>query len=458
MGKQGQYEDSSNSVTEIGEEKKERFSRSGFIFAAIGSAVGLGNMWKFPYITGMYGGAAFFLLFIVCLLAIGLPVLLAELAIGRGGRGSVSTSFIRLSGAKGWGAVGFLSILAPFFILSFYSVVAGWTMHYAVLTFSGRLFSNTDYGGQFNAFIGGWLPVLWQFIAMFLTAFVIIKGVSSGIERFNQIFIPGLVILLIVLMVRALTLDGAGEGVSFFLKPDFSKLNTESALVALGHAFFSLSLGMGAMITYGAYVDKRQSLGAAAIAIGLGDLLYAFLAGLIIFPTTFAFGLEASQGPGLVFVALPAAFAAMPLGTLFGGLFFVLLAFAALTSTVSLLEVPVSFVTEQLGWSRSFSVIIVTAAIFLMGVPSALSVGGAVSGLNFGGKTFFDWFDFVCSNIVLPFGGLMVTIFVGYVWKGAAEESGLTASWFKLWLFMVRYIAPVLVFLVLLYSAGVIHF
>lgn len=436
----------------------ERFSKSGFILAAIGSAVGLGNMWKFPYITGKYGGAAFFLMFIVCLIAVGLPVLMAELAIGRGGRGSVSTSFTRLSKQKGWGALGFLMILAPFLILSFYSVVAGWTMYYAVRSFSGQLFSNPDYSGQFSAFIGSWQPVWWMLLALALTAVVIIKGVSAGIEKFNKILIPSLVLLLLVLVVRALTLDGAGEGVSFFLSPDFSKLTAESALIALGHAFFSLSLGMGTMITYGAYVDKRQSLGVGTMAIGLGDLLYAFLAGLIIFPTSFAFGIEPSEGPGLVFVALPAAFAAMPFGSFFGGLFFILLAFAALTSTVGLLEVPVAFVRDKFGWSRGLAVTAVTLLLFLIGIPSAISVGGAVDGLQFGEKSFFDWMDFICSNILLPLGGLIVTIFVGWVWKNKAEEAGLTAAWFRVWLFMVRFIAPILVVLVLLYSAGALDF
>jgi NSS family neurotransmitter:Na+ symporter len=441
-----------------GQGAKERFTSSGFILAAIGSAVGLGNMWKFPYITGLYGGAAFFLLFIICLLLVGLPVLLAELAVGRGGRGNASTSFIRLSGQKIWGGFGFITVLGAFVILSFYAVVAGWTLHYALLSFTGKLFEHQDFSVLFSDFNASWMPVFWQFIIMLLTGFVIIRGVSAGIEKFNKIFIPGLVILLIVLCVRALSLEGAAEGVSFFLKPDFSKLTAESVLVALGHAFFSLSLGMGAIMTYGAYVDKRQSLGMATVAIGLGDLIYAFLAGLIIFPTTFAFGLEPSQGPGLVFVALPAAFSAMPLGWLFGGLFFLLLSFAALTSTVSLLEVPVAFVREAFGWSRRFSVILLTFLCFLVGVPSALSLGDKVPWLTFGGKSFFDWVDFVCSNIVLPLGGLVVTLFVGYAWKGAAEESGLTAWWLRLWGFMLRYVAPILVLLVFLYSSGVIRF
>ncbi|MDQ0061919.1 sodium-dependent transporter [Paenibacillus harenae] len=437
-------------------QSRGKFTSSGFIFAAIGSAVGLGNMWKFPYITGLYGGAAFFFLFIICLLAVGLPVLLAELAVGRGGRGNASSSYYRLSGSKLWGGLGFLSVLGPFVILSFYAIVAGWTLHYAVISFTGKLFENADFGVRFGGFIGSWMIVFWQFVVMLLTGWIVWLGVSSGIERFNKILIPGLVILLLVMVVRVLTLEGAGEGVSFFLRPDFSKLTAESALVALGHAFFSLSLGMGAMMTYGSYVDRRQSLGAATLAIGFGDLLYAFLAGLIIFPTTAVFGLEASQGPGLVFVALPAAFSAMPLGSLFGGLFFLLLAFASLTSTVSLLEVPVAFASDTFGWNRRTSVIIVTLLCFLVGLPSSFSVGGLYSGLSFGGKSFFDWMDFVASNILLPICGLVVTLFAGYVWKGAAEEAGLNAWWFKVWLFMLRFVAPLLVLLVFLYSAGLL--
>nr|WP_188529490.1 sodium-dependent transporter [Paenibacillus abyssi] len=436
----------------------ERFSQYGFILAAIGSSVGLGNMWKFPYITGQYGGAAFFLLFTICLIIIGLPVLLAELAIGRAGRGSASTSLVRLSGKKIWGGFGFISIAGAFIILSYYAVVAGWTMHYAFLSFSGQLFSSSDYGGHFGSFIGSYWPIVWQAVVMLLTGWIVARGVSSGIEKYNRILIPGLVVLLILLAVRALTLEGAGEGVSFFLQPDFSKLTAESALVALGHAFFSLSLGMGAIMTYGAYVDRKQSLGKATLAVGSGDLLYALLAGLIIFPTTFVFGLEPAQGPGLVFVALPAAFSAMPLGAWFGGLFFVLLAIAALTSAVSILEVPVAWVREKFGWGRAGAAAFTAFLCFLVGLPSAVSVGGAVPGIEFMGKTFFDWMDFLSSNIILPLGGLIVTLFAGYFWKGAAKEAGLSTWWFNLWLFMMRWVAPVLVGLVFLYYAGVIRF
>lgn len=438
-------------------EKGEHFSSSGFILAAIGSAVGLGNMWKFPYITGQYGGAAFFLLFIICLIIVGIPVLMAELTIGRGGRGSASSSFVKVGGNRIWGRLGLLSIAAPFMILSFYAIVAGWTLHYAVLAFSGKLFSNSDFNGQFGSFVSGYMPIIWTLIVLIVTALVIIKGVSSGIEKFNKILIPGMLLLLIVLMIRALTLPGAGEGVSFFLSPDFSKLTTESALVALGHAFFSLSLGMGTMITYGAYVHRKQSLGAATFAIGAGDLIYAFVAGLIIFPTTFSFGIDAGQGPSLVFVALPAAFSAMPLGTLFGGLFFVLLAIASLTSTVSLLEVPVAFTMERWGWSRTKSACILTTLIFLLAIPSALSLG-LVPEVKIANKGFFDFIDFVASNLLLPLGGLIVTLFVGYYWKGVADEAGVSPVWFRIWLFMLRYVAPILIVFIFLHSSGLVKF
>lgn len=434
----------------------ERFSSKGFIVAAIGSAVGLGNMWKFPYITGENGGAAFFLVFIICLLLVGLPVLMAELTVGRGGRGSASGSLVRLSGKPFWGRFGFITIVGAFAILSFYSVVAGWTIHYAVLSFSGQLFHDADYAARFGEFIGGWWPVLWQAIVMLLTGFVVAKGIASGIERFNKILIPAMVVLLVVLMIRGVTLEGASEGVAFFLRPDFSSLTPQAFLIALGHAFFSLSLGMGTMLTYGAYVDRRQSLGAATFAIGLGDLLYALLAGLIIFPTTFAFGIAPDQGPGLLFVALPAAFDAMPLGSLFAGLFFVIVAIAAVTSAVSLLEVPVTYLIERKRWSRVKAATIVTISCLAVGFPSAVSVGGTLPGLEWQGKTFFDWVDFITSNIVLPVGGLVVTLFVGYAWKRAADEAGLAGWWLRIWLAALRYVAPILIVLIFLHSSGLL--
>ncbi|MFC3790475.1 sodium-dependent transporter [Paenibacillus sp. GCM10012307] len=440
----------------MGVQKEERFSKGGFILSAIASAVGLGNIWKFPYITGEHGGAAFFLLFIICLLLVGLPLLLAELAIGRSSRASAASSFTKLGGGgRSWRIAGLLQVLTPFLILCFYVVVVGWTFHYAVLAFSGSLQAGTDFGGVFKQFIGGYMPIVWQAISMMLIGWIVVKGVSGGIERFNKILIPTMAVLLLLLMIRSVTLPGAGEGISFFLKPDFSQLTPESALVALGHAFFSLSLGMGILLTYGAYVDRRQSLGPAALAIGAGDLIYALIAGLIIFPTIFSFGIAPNEGPSLVFIALPAAFSVMPLGTLFGGLFFVLLAIAALTSAVSILEVPVAFAKEQWGWSRTKAVWTIAGISFLCGIPLAVSLGMRPD-LGFLGKSLFDWIDFLTSNILLPVSGLIVTIFAGYYWKQAGEAAGLSARWFRIWLFMLRYIIPILMLLVLLHTSGIL--
>ncbi|MFI2857280.1 sodium-dependent transporter [Paenibacillus sp. JSM ZJ436] len=440
----------------LASDKTERFSSRGFILAAIGSSVGLGNMWKFPYITGENGGAAFFLLFILCLVLVGLPVLVAELSIGRTGRGSAASSYSKAGGPKAFRFFGLLQVLAPFLILSFYFIIAGWTVHYAVLSFSGELFQSTDFDGQFGGFVSGYMPLVWHVVVMALTALIVIKGIAGGIEKFNKVLIPALIVLLIILMIRALTLPGAAEGVSFFLKPDFSRLSAEAALVALGHAFFSLSLGMGIMLTFGAYMDKRQSMGSASAAIGAGDLIYAFIAGLIVFPTIASFGIAPDSGPSLVFKALPAAFSAMPLGSFFGGLFFILLAFAALTSTVSLLEVPVSYTMERLRMKRTPAVLLVSALVLLVSLPSLLSFGLSELFTNPGGKSFFDWLDFIASNVLLPIGGLATTIYVGYFWKGASEAAGLRAGWFKIWLFMMRYVAPVLMLLVLLHSSGIL--
>lgn len=439
--------------TPLGQGKADRFTSSGFILAAIGSSVGLGNMWKFPYITGMYGGAAFFLLFIICLILVGLPILLAEMTIGRGGRGNAASSLSNLVRNKNWKWLGFLMVLTAFLIMSYYGVVAGWTLQYTVDSLTGALSKpGLDFEKQFVDFAGGYWPLFWHLVVMVLVGIVVGKGISGGIEKFNKYLIPGFLVILLVLMFRSLTLPGAAEGVEFFLKPDFSALTGESALVALGHAFFSLSLGMGCMLTYGAYVEKEQSLGKATVAIGVGDLGYAFIAGLIIFPTVFSYGLEPQKGVGLAFMALPAAFSQMPLGALFGGLFFLLLAIAALTSAVSILEVPVAYAMNTWKWSRKKAAAIISTAAYVLGIPAGLSVTGALSSWVPFGKSIFDWLDFLTSYLLMPLGGLIVTLFTGYAWKRAGEEAGLTGFWYKAWMFSLRYLAPVLILAVLLYS------
>ncbi|WP_079909490.1 sodium-dependent transporter [Paenibacillus sp. 32352] len=438
---------------------KDRFSTSGFIVAAIGSSVGLGNMWKFPYITGKHGGAAFFLLFIICLLIVGLPILLAEMTIGRGGRSNASSSLFNLSGKKYWGALGLLPIVCAFLTMSYYAVVAGWTIHYAVESFTGMLYMpGIDYKDKFVSFAGGSMPIVWQGIVMLLTGWIVARGISGGIEKFNKVLIPGFLIILIVLMFRSVTLPGADAGLSFFLKPDFSKLDSEAALVALGHAFFSLSIGFGCMLTYGSYVDKKQSLGAATLAIGLGDLIYAFIGGLIIFPTVFSYGLQPGEGVGLAFMALPVAFSQMPFGLFFGGLFFLLLAIAALTSAVSILEVPVAYVMHKWKLDRKKATLYTSILCFLVGVPCALSVSGVLNPFKFGEKTIFDMVDFTTSYILMPLGGLIITLFTGYAWKRAGEEAGLTGFWYKVWMFLMRIVNPILILLIFLYSIGIISF
>ncbi len=455
QGKSQQHSQQKSSC-QSGTKKSERFSSSGFILAAIGSSVGLGNMWKFPYVTGQNGGGAFFLLFIICLLIVGLPVLLGELAVGRAGRGDAVTSFTKLSNKKGWGALGFVAVLAAFLIMTYYSTIAGWTLHYAVQSLTGNLFTDANYGEQFTAFTAGMWPIIWQIVVMALSGFIIARGISGGIEKFNKIVIPGLLLILLIMLVRTLTLDGAAEGVAYFLYPDFSVLTFQSALMALGLAFFSLSLGLGAMLTYGAYVDKRQSLPLATLAVGAGDLTYALIAGLIIFPTTFTFGIEPDSGPGLVFVTLPAAFASMPYGSLFGGLFFILLAIAAVTSCLSLTEVPVSYLIRRFGFTRGKATASVVGAMYVIALPCTLAAGGAWSDVTFGGRNLFDWLDFITSNIMLPLGGLFVTLMVGYVWKGAGGETGLRSLGMKIWLFTMRVVAPVLIILIFLSSVGLV--
>lgn len=300
------------------------------------------------------------------------------------------------------------------------------------------------------------MPIIWQIVVLALSGFVIARGISGGIEKFNKIVIPGLLIILLIMMVRTLTLDGAAEGISYFLKPDFSQLTFHSALMALGLAFFSLSLGMGAMLTYGAYVDKHQSLPLATAAVGAGDLVYALIAGLIIFPTIFTFGIEPDSGPGLVFVALPAAFASMPYGSLFGGLFFLLLAIAAVTSCLALTEVPVAYIMRRYNLGRGKATTYVIAAMYVIGLPCTLSAGGVWEEAMLGGRNFFQWIDFLTSNVMLPLGGLFVTLLVGYAWKQSGEETGLSPAWRSVWMFTMRIIAPVLIILIFLSSIGLV--
>ena len=423
-------------------------TRLGFVLAAAGSAVGLGNIWKFPFMTGQNGGGAFLVLYIVFVLTIGFSVMLAEFAIGRAGQRNPVGSFRTLKGGA-WPAVGGLGVVAGFVILSFYSVVGGWTLAYALKSVSGALASNDPQvlGAAFGAFISDPLDVIGFHAAfMVLTLVIVAGGVRGGIERAARILMPVLALLVIVLAVRAVTLDGAAKGIAFFLTPDFSKVTWSTVNAALGQAFFSLSLGMGTMITYASYLNRQVNLANTAAQVTVLDTGFAVVAGFMILPAVFAFGFDPAAGPGLTFITLPAVFAQMPAGALFAFLFFVLLAIAALTSAVSIIEPVVSYLIDERGLSRRAATWGAGAVIWALGVPSALSLG-PWKDLTVGGKGILDAVDYLASNIMLPLGGILIVLFVGWsvaaravdeVQSGGAHPFALA----RVWIFICRFVAP----------------
>lgn len=436
-------------------------SSFGFIMAAAGSAVGLGNLWKFPYLAGQHGGAAFVLLYLVFMVVIGVTILLAEITLGRGMRRNGIEAFAKVSKRLSW--IGAMGLLAAVMILSFYGVIGGWIARYFLQVFMGGVAG--DPKAFFGEFISHpWYPVLFQIGFMVATAFIVIRGIAGGIERGNKIMMPGLLILLIILGVRSVTLPGAGAGIDFFLNPDFSKITPASIVAALGQVFFSLSLGVGCMLTYGSYLNRNSDLKRCALTIPSLDTAVAFLAGFAILPAVFAFGFEPSEGPGLMFVSLPAVFNQMPFGFLFFGLFFLLAFFAALTSSISLLEIPVSWLVDAHQWHRRKAVIVCTIVITLIGIPSCLSFGPALGGFTFFGKTFFELVDFMASNVLMPIGGFCLCIVVGYIWgidKAVEEITSGGRFPFRLhtiWAVMLRYVSPAALVIIFLDAVGLLRF
>ncbi len=444
-------------------------SRIGFILAAAGSAIGLGNIWKFPYIAGENGGAAFIFVYLICIAIIGLPVLIAEVLIGRTTQRNPVGAFKKLSKSKIWTSVGAMGVIAGFLILSFYAVVAGWSTGYIVEALRGAFYDfPTPQASQehFGALVSNvyWI-VGFHFLFMVATALIVYAGIKNGIERGSKILMPLLFILLLILTIKGLTLTGADKGMSFLFDPDWSKLNGYSVLVALGHAFFTLSLGMGAMMTYGSYMSKEDNIPAATLQIVILDTVIALLAGIAIFTSVFATGLDPAAGPGLIFQTLPVVFTKMPAGFIFSILFFALLTIAALTSSISLLEVIVAYFVDERGWKRHKAVLVFGIVAFAVGVPSALSFN-LMSDFHLFGLNFFDFVDFIASNILLPLGGLLISIFAAWVWgfdkvllnlKDGAENLFQKSFWqIKVWKFLIRYISPVLIFLVLLQSLGLL--
>ncbi|SDO42284.1 sodium-dependent transporter [Alkalicoccus daliensis] len=430
---------------------REQFAtKLGFILAAVGSAVGLGNIWRFSYVTGESGGAAFLLIYVLCIFLIGLPVLLAEFSVGRRGQSDVVGSFNNITPGKPWVIGGILGVITSFLILSFYGVIAGWVVYYFFAYLTGQTggVGEGEYADFFLNFIGGTAgPVIWQVIFMAIVLGIVFFGVKKGIELSNRIFMPLLAVILLFLAGYSLTLDGAGEGLAFLFTPDWSAFgNTDVYASAVGQAFFTLSLGMGAMITYASYLPKDVKLPSAAGSVVTLDTLFAIIAGIMIFPAVFTFAnVEPDAGPGLIFIVLPEVFNQMGAGgTVFAVFFFFLVAIAALSSAISLLEVSVSYVMRQFNWNRRKATLAAGIAVTIFGIPSALSQGGPLE-TTFFGLSFLDLVDVITDRYTLPLAGLIVALFVGWGWNkvDALKETGLTDSVIgTLWLWFIRIIAP----------------
>lgn len=433
-------------------------SNFGFIMAAAGSAVGLGNLWKFPYLAGKNGGAAFVLVYMVIVVFVGFTIMLGEMVIGRHTQLSSFGAYKKLN--RKWGFVGAMGVLAGFIILSYYSVIGGWVLNYITKYITGGIEGDTaQYFGSFVSGTGA--PLFWHLLFMLVTIIIIYKGVSGGIEKASKIMMPALFVLLIVLAIRSVTLPGAGAGLEFYLKPDISKIKPATVLAALGQVFFSLSLGMGAIITYGSYLSKEESLPKDALIVPFLDTLVALLAGFVILPAVFAFGFEPGQGPGMMFVTLPSVFEAMPFGAFFGFLFFVLVFFAALTSSISLLEVTVAYAIDEFGWTRPKATLLLGVITFILGIPSALSMG-LLGNFKISGLVFFDLMDYIASNLLLPLGGLFMCIFIGYVWgldnaiREATNNGRIEFAFKNFWAFSIKWIAPLAIIAVFLNAIGIL--
>jgi len=434
-----------------------------FVLAASGSAIGLGNMWRFPYKAGQYGGGAFVFAYIVAIFLIGIPVLIAEFIIGRSAQRSPVGAFKKLRAGKAWPLVGWLGVASGFVILSYYCVVGGWILKYISSTVL-QTYSSGMTQVHFDAFMGSaWEQVFWQAFFMLINIFIVRGGISSGIEKWSKVLMPSLLVILVILMCNSLLSPGGWEGIRFLLKPDFSKLTNAGLLEALGSAFFSLSLGMGAMLTYGSYLDKETNISSAALEVAALDTLCAIMAGLMIFPIVFSYQVDPGMGPGLFFVTLPEVFSRMPGGMIIGFFFFLLVAFAAITSAISLLEVVVSYFIDELNWSRKKADYILGAVIFLAGVPSALSSNVLKDVTLFGGKNIFDCLDMLATNFMLPVGGFFIAIFAGWILTHGEKEAEIKRvenafHFYDIWHVLIKYIAPVALFIVLLSSIGIIRF
>ena len=441
-------------------------SKIGAILAAAGSAVGLGNIWRFPYEAGNHGGAAFILVYLACVFILGMPIMIAEFTVGRRAKASTGKAFGILAPGTQWKWLGRLGVLSGLLILGYYSVVAGWTLEYIITSLSNGFAGKgpEDYVAIFQNFSQDPVrPIVWCLVFLFLTHFVIVKGVKDGIEKSSKVLMPVLFILILVLAVCSMSLPDASKGLEFLLKPDFSKVNADVFLGAMGQAFFSLSLGMGCLSTYASYFGSDTQMGKTALSVGVIDTMVAILAGLIIFPAAFSVGIQPDAGPSLIFITLPnvfqQAFGGVPfLAMIFSLMFYVLLALAALTSTISLHEVVTAYLNEQFGISRGRAAVWVTGFCVVTGVLSSLSLG--VWDDKFFGLGFFDLLDFVTAKLMLPLSGLLVSLFVGWYLKRSLSYEELTnyglqkAPYFPIYMFILRYLAPIAIVLIFVNELG----
>ncbi len=444
-------------------------SKLGVILASAGSAVGLGNIWRFPYETGQHGGAAFILIYLVCVFVLGMPIMISEFLIGRRSRANTAGAYQVLAPHSPWRWVGFMGVLAGFLILSYYSVVAGWTLEY-VLEAGANGFANKsaeEFKSAFVAFSQNPVrPLIWLTAFLLMTHYVIVKGVKKGIERFSKIMMPLLFILILVLVFCSLSLPNADKGLEFLLYPDFSKVDSNVFLGAMGQAFFSLSLGMGCLCTYASYFSKDTNLSKTAFSVGVIDTVVAILAGLIIFPAAFSVGISPDAGPSLIFITLPnvfqQAFSGAPvLSYVFSLMFYILLALAALTSTISMHEVVTAFIHEEFHVSRTVAARWVTGGCIVLGILCSLSLG-VLQYLTVFHLSFFDLFDFVTAKIMLPLGGMFIALFTGWyldrklVEDELTNEGTLKVRFFKLYIFILRYIAPIAIAIIFINELGLL--
>ena len=437
--------------------ERENFgNRFGVLVAMAGSAIGLGNLWRFPYLVGSYGGAAFIFVYIFCVFLLCLPIFMSEVIVGRRSRANAYGAFKKLAPGTRWKWLGAISVITPVIVVSYYSVVGGWSVEYflkaCTLEFTSGV-SRADMGSMFSSFItSGWSPIVGQTIFLLLTAAIVISGVKSGIEKFGKIMMPLLFVLIIVIAARAATLPGADEGLKYLFKPDFSKIDASVCSAALGQAFFSLSLGVGTILTYGSYVSKKENICVSSTYTATADFLFALLASCAIMPAVFAFGLNPQEGPGLVFETLPFIFSNMPLGWLVAILFFLALIVAALTSSISLYEVGVAYLVEEKHYSRRGASILLFVVAWLLGILCSLSFG-PLADFRIFGQTVFNLFDKLSANVLMPAGGLLLVIFVGWVMKksdvvdeltnGGTLKTNVRMSGFIY--FLIRYVCPLAV-------------